>query len=611
MNGRIMKTKEQKTSDKTNNNSSFFKAQKESGFFGFQPKLKIGEPGDKYEQEADKVAYQVVQSSNERQGFFGNSGFFGQINHSKNIQEKPLAETVSPLVQRQEEEEEELQMKQIQKQEEEEELQMQPLKEEEEMIQPQQEEEEIQANRENSTSVNTSIENKLNSNSGAGTKMDASTRSEMETGFGTDFGSVNIHTGSAAVQMSQQLGAQAFTHGNNIYFNKGKYNPQSRQGKHLLAHELTHTLQQSGTTARKNSLQKADNILQLTTEEDRLHTMDLQLMQCVSFFDNLYRLSSDYSIGAHRIGNRVREKFLAEANKYGSAYSNYSRIIADAREEAQNQNLWIGIVAGIGVGIGLGLLAAYLLPVTATSAGLSITLGEAGTAVASAAGQAGVGTLITTGLTDAITVPGGDLEPSGLSPELLQIMVWRKAAQIYEEGLAQVPVQQRLHSYSLLSADLRRQVQQRLNGRNTFYNVPIMSGTTTAIYNLRSRLFPVVSILEQKQTEQANIMTQIAQTPEVSFSEMEKGIWILWMSELDVGDSDMLDLDAIENHLATIGLIGENSVLGVDFGDWTSEQDELNAIYASIRHAGRIRGIFDRMQTLDIEVLNLSNPFTR
>lgn len=250
LNGSIMKTKEQKTSGKKSNNSPFVNTQKGTGFFGVQTKLSIGKPGDKYEKEADQVADKVVQNSSENQGFFGDSGFFSPSRHSNNIQEKPLAETISPLVQCQEEEEE-LQMRHVQRQEEEEELQMQPMEEEEEMLQTQQEEEEIQASGEEPTSAKVPIENKLNENTGEGRKMDSSTRSEMEAGFGTDFGNVNIHTGSAAVQMSQQLGAHAFTHGNNIYFNNGKYNPKSRQGKHLLAHELTHTLQQSGGLQRK------------------------------------------------------------------------------------------------------------------------------------------------------------------------------------------------------------------------------------------------------------------------------------------------------------------------------------------------------------------------
>jgi len=68
----------------------------------------------------------------------------------------------------------------------------------------------------------------------------------MEPRFGTDFSSVRIHSGGDAVSMNKELHAQAFAHGSDIYFNAGKYNPTSNEGKRLLAHELTHVVQQTG-----------------------------------------------------------------------------------------------------------------------------------------------------------------------------------------------------------------------------------------------------------------------------------------------------------------------------------------------------------------------------
>jgi len=68
----------------------------------------------------------------------------------------------------------------------------------------------------------------------------------MESRFGTDFSGVKIHAGNEAVQMSRELNAQAFTVGSDIYFNSGKFAPESESGRHLLSHELTHTIQQSG-----------------------------------------------------------------------------------------------------------------------------------------------------------------------------------------------------------------------------------------------------------------------------------------------------------------------------------------------------------------------------
>ncbi|MCC6456798.1 MAG: DUF4157 domain-containing protein [Caldilineaceae bacterium] len=71
-------------------------------------------------------------------------------------------------------------------------------------------------------------------------------RQEMEPRFGADLGGVRIHTGSDAVQLSRDIHARAFTHGSHIAFGAGGFNPNSQAGRHLLAHELTHTIQQTG-----------------------------------------------------------------------------------------------------------------------------------------------------------------------------------------------------------------------------------------------------------------------------------------------------------------------------------------------------------------------------
>jgi outer membrane protein OmpA-like peptidoglycan-associated protein len=96
-----------------------------------------------------------------------------------------------------------------------------------------------------------SVTNQINSSRGGGNRMSESTLSFMESRFNADFLGVKIHTDSNAVQMSRELNAQAFTVGNDIYFNAGKYSPESSSGKHLLAHELTHTVQQGGTKIKR------------------------------------------------------------------------------------------------------------------------------------------------------------------------------------------------------------------------------------------------------------------------------------------------------------------------------------------------------------------------
>ena len=227
-----MKTKTEKKKSSSKGSSPFFNSKNSSGFFGVQPKLKVGQPGDKYEVEADRVADEVVNSQSENQPFFA-------APQTQLIQQNPITESITPLVQFQEEEEEELQPKlldiSVQRQEEEEEeLQMQP--EEEEMLQPKSDSP--------VTDTHATTEQKLNSSKGNGSSLDSETRVQMEGSFGADFSDVKIHTDSTAVQLNKELGAQAFTTGNDIYFNEGKYQPDSQNGKKLLAHELTHTVQQ-------------------------------------------------------------------------------------------------------------------------------------------------------------------------------------------------------------------------------------------------------------------------------------------------------------------------------------------------------------------------------
>lgn len=97
------------------------------------------------------------------------------------------------------------------------------------------------------TTAGEAVSQQIKASSGNGRTMDAPVKSFMESRFGTDFSGVKIHTGNDAVQLSRELNAQAFTVGNDIYFNEGKYSPGSDSGKHLLAHELTHTVQQGGS----------------------------------------------------------------------------------------------------------------------------------------------------------------------------------------------------------------------------------------------------------------------------------------------------------------------------------------------------------------------------
>lgn len=82
-----------------------------------------------------------------------------------------------------------------------------------------------------------------------GSPLDATTREFMESRFGRDFGRVRVHTDREAADSAGSVSARAYTVGNHIVFGRGEYAPASSAGRHLLAHELTHVLQQRGAGA--------------------------------------------------------------------------------------------------------------------------------------------------------------------------------------------------------------------------------------------------------------------------------------------------------------------------------------------------------------------------
>ncbi|MDY6898167.1 MAG: DUF4157 domain-containing protein [Cyanobacteriota bacterium] len=186
-----------------------------------QPKLNIGQPGDKYEREADRVAERVMQMPHPLP--------------ERKINPSPVVpDYFREKLQRQETEEED------------------------------DKEETLQAKQSDSKTprVTPNLENHLNTSRGSGQSLPESTRVFMEDRFGTDFSGVRVHTDSSSVKMNRELRAQAFTCGNHIYFAAGK----SPGKDELTAHELTHTLQQQKHDYRVNRKLAPSTVKQFTSE---------------------------------------------------------------------------------------------------------------------------------------------------------------------------------------------------------------------------------------------------------------------------------------------------------------------------------------------------------
>jgi peptidoglycan hydrolase-like protein with peptidoglycan-binding domain len=230
----------------------------EAGNSFIQTKLTVGSPDDPYEQEADSVADQVMRMP--ETGFVQRkcAECEKEEKEEKHVQRKISGDS-SVIIRRLEktDKEEDLVARAkfidgtsfIQKkcaacehEEKEEKIQRQPIAH---RVTPF-----AQAKSDAPVpSVSDSLSDSIQSSKGGGSALDSGTGSFMQNRFGADFSQVKIHTDSSAVQMNRELNAQAFTVGSDIYFNQGKYQPASDSGKHLLAHELTHVLQQNSSSS--------------------------------------------------------------------------------------------------------------------------------------------------------------------------------------------------------------------------------------------------------------------------------------------------------------------------------------------------------------------------
>jgi hypothetical protein len=88
------------------------------------------------------------------------------------------------------------------------------------------------------------IAESIKTEKGGGRPLDDATRADMEGHLGADLSDVRVHTGSSADQLNRSVRAEAFTTGNDVFFKSGKYSPETSDGRGLLAHELTHVVQQ-------------------------------------------------------------------------------------------------------------------------------------------------------------------------------------------------------------------------------------------------------------------------------------------------------------------------------------------------------------------------------
>jgi hypothetical protein len=171
----------------------------------FQAKYTVGAPDDHYEREADSVADKVVSQINTPQ--------VQQKEGDESIQTKLETPTITSLQ---------------------------------------------RSGSGGEGTVSDEISSNIESSRGGGSAMPADVQAKMGDAMGADFSGVRIHNNSNADTLNRSVNARAFTTGQDIFFKQNEYNPSSSDGQHLLAHELTHVVQQNSGVVSRKVLQRDD-----------------------------------------------------------------------------------------------------------------------------------------------------------------------------------------------------------------------------------------------------------------------------------------------------------------------------------------------------------------
>jgi hypothetical protein len=178
-----------------------------------QAKLTVGAADDVYEQEADRVAQEVMSGASNNEA-----------------------------VQRAGPEEDEMMLKRADIQ--------RAGPEEDEMMLKRADIQRAGVDMSGSFDVDDNVESQISSLKGSGQALPGETKDFMESSFGQDFSNVRVHTSGESDALNRSIGARAFTTGSDIFMRPNEYSPESTQGKELLAHELTHVVQQTGGKAQ-------------------------------------------------------------------------------------------------------------------------------------------------------------------------------------------------------------------------------------------------------------------------------------------------------------------------------------------------------------------------
>gem|GEM_PF-4176801 len=434
---------------------------------------------------------------------------------------------------------------------------------------------------------------------GSGAPLPGPLRQRLEQSLDADLSGVRVHTGADSEAADKSLRANAFAVGDDIHFGRGKYEPSSSAGERLIAHEVAHTVQHGpgagpslfsdalsvsapGDQHEREAEAFADAFIR---NDDKAATpavtpasavnrsvisrdqgdgetpvaADFNYSQVAAVRNKAAGLSLEIALvraqGMHAY-TQLKTKLLQFCTNYREAYNEHKRVLAEAHEAAEEQEAaWEiaeGIVFGVVTALTLGAAAEFIIGAEVVE-GLSV----AGAAALHAV-EGGVGALATHEELQIVGTPAPhaeELEAVAVTPDAMRLHQYH-ALERYSRSLGRLNQSsikigniQSVAEYCIgeIKANLGDGSGADLSTEDTEDLVRSVLATDSALTTAKSRV-------NLSKAKVAGLQATADLTEVPSREDLEKRIWTDWMASLP-HDSDLLDLDPIENHLRPLGLV--------------------------------------------------------
>lgn len=285
-----------------------------------------------------------------------------------------------------------------------------------------------------------------------------------------------------------------------------------------------------------------------------------------------------YNAQANLTFRTFEPKRIQAAERYSTAFESHARVLSAARQTSMNQDIVESIVIGAVASFAVAGLAAAFLPGSVLAAAAKTFVSTAG--LLNAGGQAVASSALGTAAASQVATDADAFNPIG-SGESDRVAAFRRMYELQSQARLVATFGPSLGMLLGNSEYVQGQVNLHDAGGETEMGWTETLELLTDLRTADRALQSLDAELLNSRGRLATLQEQSAAWQVPGTAELEKKIWVLWIAELS--DGDVLDRDEIEDHLHRIGALGPNSLLGVDFGRWTSSDEEQEAISAARR----------------------------